>query len=119
MRAMSRLVWLKTSSLEKVQEEMVEFATKSHSSRVYPVVPHFKERLYHQLKGLYVELSWTMSNKLIIFLLEDKVEPITSMLTDPAESEGSLEDILMVNEESEYLFKTYEILHGKVCKILL
>ena len=107
------------SEIEKVQEEMVEFATKSHSSRVYPVVPHFKERLYHQLKALYVELSWTMSNKLITFLLEDKVEPITSRLTDPAESEGSLEDILMINEESEYLFKTYEILHGKVCKILL
>ena len=105
--------------IENLQEEMVDFATTTHTSRFYPVVPHFKEKLYHQVKALYDELSWTMSNKLIAFLLEDKVELITSGLSEKNKSDKNLEDALMINEESEYLFKTYEIVHGKVCKYYL
>ena len=102
------------NEVEKTQEEMVDYATISHSSRCYPVVPYFKERLYHRLKDLFEEVSWTMSNKFVTFLLEDKVEVVTKMLPNKNESTDDYEDIQMVNVESEYLFKTYEILHGKV-----
>ena len=102
------------SEIEKIQEEMVDFATTSHSSRSYPVVPYFKERLYHRLRNLFEEVSWPMSNKLITYLLEDKVDAVTRALSNKNESSEDYEDVQMINVESEYLFKTYEILHGKV-----
>ena len=102
------------SEMEKVQEEMVDFAMENHSSRTYPVVPYFKERLYHKVKELFDELSWTMTNKLTKFLLEDKVEDVTRILSNGNEYTKDIEDIQLVNVDSEYLFKTYEIVHGKV-----
>ena len=38
------------------------------------------------------------------------------MQRNKKESTDAYEDIQMVNVESEYLFKTYEIMHGKVWK---
>ena len=102
------------SEMEKVQNEMVDFATESHSSRTYPVVPFFKERLYHKVKELFDELSWTMTNKLTKFLLEDKVDDVTRILSNGNENAKDIEDVQLVNVDSEYLFKTYEIVHGKV-----
>ena len=102
------------NEIERLQNEIVYFATTSHKSRFFPVMPYFKEKLYHGIKELFDELWWTMSDKLIKFLLEDAVDRITKIppiLNDA--NEGST-DIKMTNKESEYLFKTYEILNGKV-----
>ena len=65
-----------------------------------------------RIKDLFEELNWTISSKFLHFLLEDNVEEInrrTSMARINSETSDIIE---LVNSESEYLFKTYEILQG-------
>ena len=100
--------------IERLQNEMVEFATTLHKSRFFPVMPYFKEKLYHGIRELFDELWWTMSDKLLKFLLEGNVDRITKMPSIINDATEGSKDIQMINKESEYLFKTYEILNGKV-----
>ena len=100
------------NEIERLQCEMVDFATKLHTSRLFPVVPYFKEKLYHQIKSLFEEIYWTMSQKLIMFLLQNNFEKITATKCSTNETPESSQDLNITTTESEYLFKTYEILQG-------
>ena len=100
--------------IERLQNDMVEYATTLHKSRCFPVMPYFKERLFHLIKELFDEIWWVISPKLIKFLLEDNVDRITTTISTIKDENKSLKPAEMINKESEYLFKTYEILDGKV-----
>lgn len=102
--------------IERLQDEMVDFSKTVHTSRFFPVVPHFKEKLYYRFKDLCDELSWTMSTKLLKFLIPDHIEQNNLITSDIKEQiTVSSEDAQLKNVESKYLFKTYELLSGKTC----
>ena len=95
--------------IERLQNEMVQYASTVHQSRFFPIEPYLKEKLYHKIKELFDDLNWTISAKFQYFMLYDKDEKkIGKTNTEPLFDVGQ-----MLNEESEYLFKTYEILEGK------
>ena len=100
--------------IERLQDEMVDFSKTVHISRFFPVVPRYKEKLYYRIKDLCDELSWTMSTKLFKFLYTDHVEQKNVITSNIKEQITMSEDAQLKNVESEYLFKTYEILSGNI-----
>ena len=111
----NRLKYNMQQEIESLQNGMVEFSKNIHTSRFFPVVPHFREKFFYKFKNLCVELSWTISTKLASFLLGDCVEKNDSMVPLINEQDAPLEqEVRIKNVHSEYLFKTYEILSGKI-----
>ena len=92
--------------IESLQDGIVEYCKNNHTARFFPVVPHFRVKLFHRFKELCVELSWTISATLCNFLLGGNVED-NNLMTTPI-------DDAFDYVQTEYLFKTYEVLCGKV-----
>ena len=101
--------------IERLQDEMADFSETVHTSRFFPVVPYFKEKLYYSMKDLYEELNWNMSTKLIKFLLKDQLQHEHSLDSCDIKKQITIsKEAHLKNVESEYLFKTYEILSGNL-----
>ena len=93
--------------IESLQDGIVDFCKNIHTARFFPVVPHFRVKLFFRLKELCVELSWTISATLCNFLLGEHVEDSTSLMM--LRNDDAFDYV-----QTEYLFKTYEILRGNV-----
>ena len=104
------------NEIERLQEELVDFSKNTHKSRCFPVVPCLKEKLYYRIKELFKELNWTISSKFLHFLLEDNVEEISRRASIARINSDTSDNIELVNSETEFLFKTYEILQGMLLK---
>ena len=104
------------NEIERLQEELVDFSKNTHKSRYFPVVPCLKEKLYYRIKELFEELNWTISSKFLHFLLEDNVEEISRRASIARINSDTSDNIELVNSETEFLFKTYEILQGMLLR---
>ena len=104
------------NEIERLQEELVDFSKNTHKSRYFPVVPCLKEKLYYRIKELFEELNWTISSKFLHFLLEDNVEEISRRNSIARINSDTSDNIELVNSETEFLFKTYEILQGMLLR---
>ena len=104
------------NEIERLQEELVDFSKNTHKSRYFPVVPCLKEKLYYRIKELFEELNWTISSKFLHFLLEDNVEEIGRKASIARINSDTSDNIELVNSETEFLFKTYEILQGMLLR---
>ena len=104
------------NEIERLQEELVDFSKNTHKSRCFPVVPCLKEKLYYRIKELFEEINWTISSKFLNFLLEDNVEEISRRASTARINSDTSDIVELVNSESEYLFKTYEILQGMLLR---
>ena len=104
------------NEIKRLQDELVDFSINTHKSRCFPVVPCLKEKLYYRIKELFEELNWTISSKFLHFLLEDNVEEIGRKASIARINSDTSDNIELVNSETEFLFKTYEILQGMLLR---
>ena len=99
--------------IEKLQNDIVHYATTIHQSRFFPVVPCFKEKLFSKLKELFAEVGWVISSKLCDFLLTANVNAVLDKEAEVETHTQHKEKNDIGDGQSEYVFKTYEILSGK------